>query len=94
MGAPSTGSVVMSVSRGGAFPQVGGFSCSGDTCSEGQRGGLETEQKEKQNGNFLNVSWSLGTEFFAYFLFNTASSLVRLFTRVRSVLSEDLSSST
>ena len=91
MGAPSTGSVVMSVSRGGAFPQVGGFSCSGDTCSEGQRGGPETAEKEKQNGNF---SWSLGTEFFAYFLFNTASSLVRLFTRVRSVLSEDLSSST
>ena len=91
MGAPSTGSVVMSFSRGGAFPQVGGFPSSGGTGSEGQRGGPETEEKRNK---MPKCELELGAEFFPHFLFNTASSLVRLFTRVRSVLSEDLSSST
>ena len=47
MGTPSTGSVVVSVSRGGASPQVGGFPCGGGTGSEGQWRGPETEEKRE-----------------------------------------------
>jgi len=47
VGTPSTGSVVVSVSRGGASPQVGGFPCGGGTGSEGQWRGPETEEKRE-----------------------------------------------